>query len=310
MPKILFSLLALCTLFPPVSGGPALLIGLLAALFLGNPFQEYTKKLTKPLLSLAVIGLGAGIDLVSVGRAGLHGFAYTVAGIAFTFALGLWLAKLLKIEQNIALLVTVGTAICGGSAIAAMSPVIRAKHHEVSVAMAVVFVLNAAALFLFPAIGAYLAMGHAQFGLWSALAIHDTSSVVGASLQYGGAETVAVATTVKLARALWIVPVTLLVGHFVKRTAGHEKVNSPFPWFIIGFILLSALSTFLPEQHGLFSYVEFAARRLLIVTLFFIGANLSKEDLRQVGVTPLAMGIVLWIVVASVSLAGILLTTG
>lgn len=307
MISYLFIILALSTLHPMISGGMGLLLGLAFALALGNPIPNKTKSLSKPFLSLAVMGLGAGVNLSQVVHAGLEGFGYTVCGIAFAFLIGWLLARAFRIERNVALLITMGTAICGGSAIAALSPVIRAKNHETSVALGIVFLLNALALFIFPWIGHGLGMSHTQFGLWSALAIHDTSSVVGASLAYGGAETVLMATTVKLARALWIVPLTIIIGWFLNRSE-KESVRSPFPWFIVGFVALSAIATYLPQFSQYFEWIEFAARRLLVLTLFLIGANLSRENLKQVGFRPLAMGVTLWLIVAGVSLAGILAT--
>jgi uncharacterized integral membrane protein (TIGR00698 family) len=306
--RFLFLLLALSTLHPAISGGAGLLLGLIFALTLGNPFSAETKNLSRPLLSLAVMGLGAGVNLIQVMHAGADGVGYTVCGIAFAFAVGLALGRWLRIDRNVSLLVTTGTAICGGSAIAALSPVIRARNFETSVAMGIVFLLNALALFLFPWIGHAFGMNDQQFGLWSALAIHDTSSVVGASVAYGGADTVLIATTVKLARALWIVPLTLVIGYLVNRGRDEDglKVKSPFPWFILGFVALSALATYLPQFKGAFDWIEFGARRILVLTLFVIGANLSRENLKQVGFRPLAMGVVLWLVVASVSLVGIL----
>lgn len=304
--SFLFIIIALATLHPSISGGMGLLLGLGFALTFGNPIPSQTKTLSKPLLSLAVMGLGAGVNLSQVLQAGLEGFGYTVFGIAFAFLVGWALAKAFEIERNVALLITMGTAICGGSAIAALAPVIRAKNHETSVALGIIFLLNALALFIFPWIGHGLEMNHSQFGLWSALAIHDTSSVVGASLAYGGAETVLMATTVKLARALWIVPLTIVIGWLLNR-GKQKETRSPFPWFIVGFIALSAIATYLPQFAEVFGWIEFAARRLLVLTLFLIGANLSRENLRQVGFRPLAMGVTLWLIVAGVSLFGILI---
>ncbi|HKB47134.1 MAG TPA: putative sulfate exporter family transporter, partial [Ktedonobacterales bacterium] len=226
---------ALC-LFPFVSAGLGLLLGLVLALACGNPYLDKMRKATHTLLALSVVGLGAGMDLRVVARVGAHGVLYTVLGIATALALGALLTRLLRVSRDVGTLITVGTAICGGSAIAAVVPVLRPKQHEVSVALAIVFLLNAIALFVFPPIGHAVGLTDAQFGLWSALAIHDTSSVVGAAVAWGGAA-VAIATTVKLARALWIVPLTIAIGHWHHRANGATAKGKPArPWFIAGFI--------------------------------------------------------------------------
>ena len=294
--RILFPILAICCLLPGISAGVGLLIGIVFALVFENPFVGETKKYTSLLLQLAVIGLGAGMNLKTVLQVGAQGIGYTVLGISFAFLIGFILKKLLHIEKNVSLLITVGTAICGGSAIAAVAPVIQAKDHEVSVAMGTVFFLNAVALFLFPWVGHSLHLSKNQFGLWSALAIHDTSSVVGATLQYG-AHALEVGTTVKLARALWIVPIALLIG----RSAAKAKR----PWFILGFLAMAALVTFFPDLQGVGHGIDAAAKRLMVLVLFLIGTGLSIKTLKQVGPRPLFQGIILWIIVGSVSLLGI-----
>ena len=214
----------------------------------------------------------------------------------------------MKTEPNTSLLITVGTAICGGSAIAAVAPVIRAKSEEVSVSLGIVFLLNALALFIFPAIGHHFHLSESQFGLWSALAIHDTSSVVGANLQYGP-HALEVGTTVKLARALWIVPVTLIIG-FLTRTqnqTGEGVAGKPKrPWFILGFVLISALVTWVPSLQAAGHQVEMIARRLLVLTLFIIGSNLSRKSLKAVGLKPLFQGLLLWMIVGATTLGSLL----
>ena len=305
--QILLPIAALLCLTPYISSAVALLLGVGLALLVGNPYIAKTRKWTHLLLSISVVGLGAGMDLNVVGRVGLQGIGYTVVGISLSLFLGFILGKTFKTEKNISILISVGTAICGGSAIAAVAPVIRAKHHEVSVALGTVFILNALALVIFPSIGHALNLSQHQFGLWSALAIHDTSSVVGASLQYG-AEALQIGTTVKLARALWIVPVTLLIGYFVaKQSEGENKQKAKKPWFILGFLIAAALVTWIPVLQSVGQVVDTVAKRLLVMTLFFIGSNLTKETLRSVGIKPFLQGVCLWLVVASATLEAITL---
>jgi uncharacterized integral membrane protein (TIGR00698 family) len=312
--KLLFLLAALFSLSPWASSGTALLLGVILAVSIGNPFADTTKKLTSHFLSLAVIGLGAGMNLNTVAKVGVQGIGYTVITIGMAFLFGTLLGKILKTAEDTSILVTVGTAICGGSAIAAVSPVLRAKPHEVSVSLGIVFMLNALALFTFPAIGHHFQLDEGQFGLWAALAIHDTSSVVGASLQYGP-HALEVGTTVKLARALWIVPVTFLMGLYVARrkenanetthqTTG-EKPKPKRPWFILGFILMAALVTWIPALQGPGHVVEMLAKHLLVLTLFLIGTNLTRATLKAVGFKPFLQGIILWITMATSTLLAI-----
>lgn len=209
-------------------------------------------------------------------------------------------------HRDAALLITVGTAICGGSAIAAAAPVIRAKHHEVTVSLATIFLLNAVALLVFPALGTRLGLSQDQFGLWSALAIHDTSSVVGATMQYG-ARALEVGTTVKLARALWIVPLTVALGAFYRPSGDAAEAGKPKrPWFILGFLAAAALVTFFPSLRPAGAVLGTGAKRLLILTLFLIGSGLTASSLKSVGARPLVMGVVLWLLTASATLTGVL----
>jgi uncharacterized integral membrane protein (TIGR00698 family) len=305
--RIAFPIAAAATLLPFFSPGFALLLGILLALTLGNAYLFTTARVVTPLLQISVVGLGAGMNLIEVGHAGVHGFFYTVIGISLTMSIGLGLGRLLLTERDTSLLVTVGTAICGGSAIAAIAPAINAKSHEVSVALATVFFLNAVALFIFPPIGHHFALSQTQFGVWSALAIHDTSSVVGAAMQYG-AHALEIATTIKLTRALWIVPVTLVVGMLWNRgnpdaPAGKAKR----PWFILGFVAAAALVTWIPALKPAGHIVFIGAQRSLVVTLFLIGSGLSRSALQAVGRRPLIQGFVLWIVMGSGTLGAILL---
>lgn len=302
--RILIPLLALFSLTPWVSSAQALIAGVAVAIIFGNPYIEKTRKITASLLGLSVAGMGAGMDLAVVGKVGLQGVGYTVAGISLTLLLGTLLGKLFKVEKDTSILVTVGTAICGGSAIAAVAPVIRAKNEEVSVALGTVFLLNAMALFIFPPLGHFFELSQNQFGLWSALAIHDTSSVVGASMQYG-AEALQVGTTVKLARALWIIPVAFLIGTLYKKNSDGQKVKAKRPWFILWFIMAAALVTFVPSLQPAGHVVSDVAKRFLVLTLFLIGLSLSKETLKKVGIKPFLQGVGLWIIVSSATLAAL-----
>lgn len=293
-------------LAPFTPAAAALVGGTVLALSIGNPWQTYTRAWTQRLLPIAVVGLGADMNLRAVAKAGLHGLGYTAISLAVVLALGWWLARWLKVERDAGLLISVGTAICGGSAIAAVAPVLRAREHEISVALATVFLLNAVALVLFPPIGHAASLGQEAFGLWSALAIHDTSSVVGAGLAYGP-RALEVATTVKLARALWIVPLTLGIGWLVARR-GEAAVDAPpvkKPWFIAGFLAMAALVTFVPALHAPGHLIAVAARRLLVLTLFLIGAGLSREALRSVGLRPFLQGLLLWLLVGSLGLGAV-----
>ncbi|MGH7836391.1 MAG: YeiH family protein [Candidatus Binataceae bacterium] len=305
--RIAFPLVACGSLLPFVSPGIALMAGIVLALTLGNPYPLTTARVITPLLQISVVGLGAGMNLIEVGRVGLHGFFYTVIGISLTMILGLSLGRLLRTERDTSLLVTVGTAICGGSAIAAVAPAIRAKSHDISVALATVFFLNAVALLMFPPLGRHFGLGQAQFGVWSALAIHDTSSVVGAAMQYG-AQALEIATTIKLTRALWIVPVTLAIGWLWNRESDRTAATKvKRPWFILGFLAAAAIVTWIPALKPSGHAVFVGAQRSLVVTLFLIGSGLSREALRAVGRRPLIQGFILWIVMGSGTLGAILL---
>ena len=303
--RFLIPLVGIVVLFPFVSPAVALVSGVALALLLENPYP--TREYTHRLLTWSVIGLGAGMNLQTVASVGVQGIGYTIISIASVFIVGTALQKLFKVNDEVGLLITVGTAICGGSAIAAVTPVIGAKPQSVSVALGTVFILNAVALIIFPPIGHFFNLSERAFGLWSALAIHDTSSVVGATVSYGkiAAE---VGTTVKLARALWIVPVALIIG-FLKRSDDHgdarQAGKAKKPWFILGFLIAAALVTWVPSLQPVGHIVEMIAKRALVLTLFFIGLGLSRATLKQVGLRPLVLGVVLWVLVASVTLGAV-----
>jgi uncharacterized integral membrane protein (TIGR00698 family) len=281
---------------PPV----ALTLGILFGLILTNPLPKESRTTARLLLQLSVVALGFGMDLHEVLKAGRNGFVYTALGIAFSFLVGLTLAKFLRVGGNSGYLITTGTAICGGSAIAAVGPVLHADPEEMAISLGTVFVLNSVALLIFPPLGHILKLSQAQFGLWAALAIHDTSSVVGAASKYG-AESLIIGTTVKLARALWIVPLALVTAA-IKRS--KSKIH--FPWFILFFCFAAVLNTYLPALSHLFHWFFQAGRLGLTATLFLIGAGISRETLRQVGWRPMALGVALWLIVGTLSLYGIL----
>jgi uncharacterized integral membrane protein (TIGR00698 family) len=305
--RLVFLISASASLVSFVSPGIALLVGIVIALTLGNPYPLTTARFVTPLLQISVIGLGAGMNLIDVGRVGVHGFLYTVIGITLTLSIGLSLGWLFRTERDTSLLITVGTAICGGSAIAAVAPAIRAKNDDVSVALATVFFLNAVALLVFPPIGHHLGLGQMQFGVWSALAIHDTSSVVGAAMQYG-AHALEIATTIKLTRALWIVPVTLAIGMVWNRGSIVKSAGKPKrPWFILGFLVAAAVVTWIPDLKPSGHIVFVCSQRLLVVTLFLIGSGLSRQALLAVGRRPIIQGFLLWVVMGTGTLGAILL---
>jgi uncharacterized integral membrane protein (TIGR00698 family) len=302
---ILVPLLAVAAILPFVPPAAALVLGILVALSAGNPWLSGTRRLAPLLLGLAVMGLGGAADLGVVGRVGARGIGYTAVGIGLTFCAGLLLARLLGIEEDTALLVTTGTAICGGSAIAAVAPVIKARSESISVALATVFLLNAVALVVFPPLGHLAGLDEEKFGLFAALAIHDTSSVVGAATTYGP-KAVEVATTVKLARALWIVPVALVIGWARARHTGERgKSAAKVPWFLFGFVAVAALATGVPALRPAGLAVAAGAKRVLVVTLFLIGTSLTRDALRRVGLKPVVLGVALWILAASTTLAAL-----
>jgi uncharacterized integral membrane protein (TIGR00698 family) len=301
--QVVFGVLLLFCLTPWASPPAALALGLALALTLGNPFTVQTKTLTAKLLQFSVVGLGFGMNAHAAVQAGKAGILFTVASITGTLVLGFFVGKWLGLGRHVVHLISCGTAICGGSAIAAVGPMLRAKDEEMSVALGTVFVLNALALFAFPPIGHALSMTQAQFGLWCAIAIHDTSSVVGAAAAYGN-QALEVATTVKLARALWIIPVALGTAMIFKQKGVKVKI----PYFIFGFILAMLVNTYVPAAKALGPMMVHLAKIGLTVTLFFIGAGLSGKVVRSVGIRPYLLGIVLWMVISTASLYVILHT--
>ncbi|GAB2770157.1 putative integral membrane protein (TIGR00698 family) [Hymenobacter luteus] len=301
LPQVVFVVLLGICLTPWASPPVALALGLVLAQTVGNPFLAQTRKLTAKLLQYSVIGLGFGMNAQAAVQAGQQGLLFTAASIAGTLGLGYVAGRWLGLGRHITHLISCGTAICGGSAIAAVGPVLRAKEEEMSVALATVFVLNALALFAFPVVGHALSLSQNQFGLWCAIAIHDTSSVVGAAAAYGE-QALQVATTVKLARALWIVPVALGTALVFRQ----KDVKVKIPYFILGFIGAMLLNTYVPATHVVAPYLVQLAKLGLTVTLFFIGAGLSMRAVKAVGPKPFILGTGLWLVVSLVSLYAIL----
>jgi len=303
--RVLFGLLLVFCLTPWASPPLALALGIVLAQTLGNPFIAQTKVFTHKLLQFSVVGLGFGMNAHVAVQAGREGIFFTVVSIFGTLALGLVVGRWLGLGRHVVHLISCGTAICGGSAIAAIGPVLRAQDEEMSVSLGTVFVLNALALFAFPPIGHALHMSQNQFGLWCAIAIHDTSSVVGAAAAYGN-QALEVATTVKLARALWIIPVAIGTAMVFKQ----KGVKITIPYFIFGFILAMLFNTFapayVPAAKALGPVMVGLAKIGLTLTLFFIGAGLSGKVVRSVGVRPYVLGAVLWVVISTVSLCVIL----
>ena len=297
--KILFALgLAFC-LTPWASPPLALVAGLVFGAIARHPYPGESRQISKYLLQAAVVGLGFGMNLHQVLRAGRSGFLYTAVGIAFALIVGTIIATLVGVERRAAFLISTGTAICGGSAIAAVGPVVGATEDEMSVSLGTIFLLNSVALLTFPAIGAALKLSQSQFGLWAALAIHDTSSVVGACAKYGAAA-LAVGTTVKLARALWIVPITVATA--IRK---GSKTRIQWPWFILFFCLAAMANTYLLAGLPVYHLLSSLGKLMLIFTLFLIGATLSPAALRKVGPRPLIQGVLLWIIVGVASLMAI-----
>lgn len=283
-------------LTPPV----ALFLGLAFALVCGQAHPKFNKKTSKYLLQYSVVGLGFGMNLHAALASGKEGMEFTILSVVGTMLIGWFIGrKVLKVDRDTSYLISSGTAICGGSAIAAVGPVLRAKDSEMSVALGTIFVLNAIALFVFPVIGHWLGMSQHEFGTWAAIAIHDTSSVVGAGAAYGE-EALKVATTIKLTRALWIIPLAFVTS-FLFKSKG-QKVS--IPWFIFFFILAMVVNTYLlagaPQVGQIINHI---ARKGLTITLFFIGASLSRDVLKSVGIKPLVQGVLLWMIISLGTLA-------
>jgi uncharacterized integral membrane protein (TIGR00698 family) len=299
--RYLFCALALLCLMPFMQPAYALFLGLLFALLFDHPYSKQSKKVSKKLLQYAVVGLGFGMNLHESLKAGGEGMAFTIISVVAVMLLGVWLGKRMAVDSRTAYLISSGTAICGGSAIAAVAPVVKANDHQITVAMGTIFVLNAIALFIFPPIGHALGMTQEQFGLWAAIAIHDTSSVVGAGAAYGD-QALEIATMVKLTRALWIIPLALISSLIFK----NKESKISIPWFILFFVLAMLANTYLPIPEMVSKGIVRLSRLALTLTLFLIGSGLSKEVMKQVGVKPMIQGVALWIFIGVLSLAVIM----
>lgn len=299
--KLIFWLaLILCTL-PFMSPPYALFLGLLLSFFITNPLGKKRSKYTAFLLKASIVGLGFGININTAQQAGKDGFLYTIISIAGTLLAGIFIGRMFRVDKTTSYLVSAGTAICGGSAIAATSPVAGANEEQTSVSLVVVFVLNAVALFIFPVIGHILGLSQSQFGVWAAIAIHDTSSVVGAASTYGE-EALNIATTIKLVRALWIIPLVILTAFIFKKKGTKVSI----PWFIGLFVVAMLISSNVPQLEPVTPYIVRIAKTGFTVTLFLIGSGLSPKALKSVGAKPLLQGVLLWLLVSVVSLLSVL----
>lgn len=300
--KPLFILLFVLCLMPFISPAIALFLGLALGMTAGQPYPTFSKKTSKYLLQFSVVGLGFGMNLHESLKTGQEGMLFTIVSVVSVLVLGMYLGKRLLMDRKTAYLISAGTAICGGSAIAAVGPVVKANDNEMSMALGTIFILNAIALFIFPPIGHLLGMTQEQFGMWAAIAIHDTSSVVGAGAAYGE-QALEIATMVKLTRALWIIPVTIATMFIFKQKGAKISI----PWFILFFVLAMVANTFLSIPATITGSLVWLAKKGLTVTLFLIGAGLSRKVIKQVGVRPMIQGVVLWIFIGLISLGVILL---
>ncbi|WP_316802943.1 YeiH family protein [Pedobacter nototheniae] len=298
--KVIFLIGVGICLFPIVTAPVALIMGLVYAQLMDHPFPAYNHKATNFLLKISVVGLGFGMNINTALQAGKSGFLLTVCSIVLVLVAGYLLGKFMKNDQKTSFLIAAGTAICGGSAIAALSPAINAQEKQISVALGIVFVLNSVALFIFPVIGHAFNLSQTQFGMWCAIAIHDTSSVVGAASRYG-AHALEIATTVKLARALWIVPLTFLAVVLFK--GNQSKVQ--FPYFIGFFILALFANTYISSSHLFAPYLVYLSKIGLTLTLFLIGSGLSFRILKSVGLKPLLQGLMLWVMISVTALTAV-----
>ncbi len=288
---------------PLITAPLALLLGLVFAFIFPNPYPKFNKKTSKYLLQVAVVCLGFNMNLQESLRSGSEGMMFTVVSVVGVMALGVLLGYWLHINRKTAYLISSGTAICGGSAIAAVGPVVKANENEMAVSLGVIFILNSIALFIFPPLGHILDMSQAQFGTWAAIAIHDTSSVVGAGETYGP-EALQIATLIKLTRALWIIPLAIATMFIFRDKTSRISI----PWFIFLFVLAMVLNTYVPLPQMFVDAMVWIAKRGMVVTLFLIGASLSLASIRNVGVKPMLLAVALWIVISISSLIVVLRT--
>lgn len=311
--NVLFLLMMVACMTPWVGAASALFLGILMAWLGVLPLEKYSGILIRYCLQIAVVGLGFGINLQQALLAGKEGFWLTVCSVFITLSFGIFLGHKIRLSFHSTLLIAAGTAICGGSAIAALAPLLAAKKEDISVSLGIIFLLNAVALLIFPWLGNAFQLNQHQFGLWSAIAIQDTSSVVAAAASYGNTA-LKIATTVKLERALWIIPVSLVCMALLKKehkrntSSDSEQINSDkprirIPWFIVLFLITIVLSSYLPWVHDAGKVVLPVSKKLLSLTLFFIGTGFTKEAVRKVGFRPLLLGLILWVFIGTLSLA-------
>ncbi|WP_165020318.1 MULTISPECIES: YeiH family protein [unclassified Dysgonomonas] len=293
----LFYIIPVCCLFPFFSPPLALFAGILLAFLYKGEEVVKTGKLTKYLLQASVVCMGFAMSVSEVIHTGKTGFLITIISVITVIILGVVVGKLLKVEKNTTLLIASGTAICGGSAIAAVAPVLNAKNNEISFSLAVIFVLNAVALFVFPIVGHYLSMDQTAFGYWAAIAIHDTSSVVGACAAYGETA-LQVGTTVKLTRTLWIIPLALCLAFYNKQSTSKISI----PWFILLFVAAIFIGSYLPGMEDTNAHLSWLGKKGMTVSLFFIGTSIKIEEVKKVGLRAFLLGIILWIIISISSL--------
>jgi len=301
--KVIFILCFVACLTPYIDPPIALVLGILIAQTIGHPWPHLNALATRRLLQYSVVGLGFGMNWTEAMKAGQEGFVFTICSITGTFMIGWLLSKILKVDNKTSYLISSGTAICGGSAIAAISPILKADQKQISIALGSVFILNSVALFLFPYLGHVLHLSAHQFGVWAAIAIHDTSSVVGASSAYivnplKPLEALQIATTIKLERALWIIPLAFATSFIFRNRS--QKIT--IPWFILFFVLAMLLNSYLPQIHDIAHWMVILAKKGLTVTLFLIGAGLSREVIKTVGIKPLIGAVILWVCISAASL--------
>lgn len=292
----LYYIIPVCCLFPFFSAPLALLLGILLAFFYKGDEVVKTGALTKYLLQGSIVCMGFAMSVHDVIQTGRAGFMITIVSVTVTMICGILLGRLFKVEKNTSMLISGGTAICGGSAIAAIAPVIDAKNNQISFSLAVIFVLNAVALFIFPAIGHLLEMDQTHFGYWAAIAIHDTSSVVGACSAYGE-QALQVGTTVKLTRTLWIIPLALCIAFFNKNNA--SKIN--IPWFIFLFVVAILIGNYIPRMEETNQHLSWLGKKGMMISLFFIGTSINIDEVKKTGVNTFMQGILLWIIIAVLS---------
>lgn len=294
---------------PPV----ALFTGLVFAFIFGIPYPKFNKKLSKYLLQASVVGLGFGMNLQESLQSGADGMLFTIISVIGVMIIGVILGRYMDIDRKTSYLISSGTAICGGSAIAAVGGVLRANENEMAVSLGVIFILNAIALFIFPPMGHFFGLSQAQFGTWAAIAIHDTSSVVGAGAEYG-AEACDLATLIKCTRALWIIPLAFFtMWYFRNDKSGEGKAKVSIPWFILLFVVAMVIFTYTPESSmtvmgPVYNAIVVIAKKALVVVLFAIGASLSLKVVKQVGVKPLIQAITLWVAIGASSLFVVMYT--